>query len=953
MAAPALGVVLVLALAGLTPLIGDDGTVDTKEDESDQVFTEPTQPEPTATVEPAPATPPPPPESQGPTQSVETEAFAPSFTLDPDDAGPWTAGSLMEALAFGLADSDLEPYAVRDLLVDYMHRSGLPVPASGALDASSGPSSRPHFEANDTLMFSYNIGDATGDGVDDVAINAFCVAPPCFQPTLGDPGGTVPPEDPNQGAQNCGVPQQLYAKGGRDGSLIWDMDLSRQNKTAFALENPLAFCPIDTIMGTIPVGPQSMELADGELPPTGAENNSALLVYSLAGFYPRAVQGLTGSPTLLLLQHEVYALDPQTGERLWTHTEEGQVVMWNGCFIAGDARCSHLGSRPLDRNGDKHNSKFVRAENLLVNPLLMIPKDAGVQIQANATPALFLQGVSFEYEVLGVYGGLPPGHARGGIHMVDDYRPNEWLGRLDLNTGEFMWQEPSITPENEKSVMPFLINTVTPGAPFTHLTGYQYEANTNDPWRLAYPSGIGGHVGVAALNYWSQSLCCFDISGDGIPDLVYTTHEWDPIQLRTEQGGFLLDSRIIAFSGADGSRLWEQVIAEDVPRFMIREMMAGEGYRTQLEIVGDANGDGFDDIMLNKFYMQDNMVHEIEIRSGQDGSLIWGIRSGTHKLALPMGDTNGDGSSDVAIIEWYDWELPRFTFYNLANVTAHPIEVRSGADGSVLWETRSFNAPLDLFYILDGFKTSGLLDLNGDGAVDIPIDDPFLLPDGTMVHQWSFLSGATGKVIHHMRTPGTFSFPAWAGDTNGDGIDDVLILSGETVDIWTTLYDGTSGQAMWSQRLLTTNVLDFTLAVPRIGMTALNTPAGQAPLLTFQLLVSRVLDPGSGGRYTSTFPQVAAFPSSGTQGWSHPRPDEPTKYRPILGATPGAALLEEAIRENGKSSLMATYESQESMLWKGVAPSIGAFLASTFLTFKTTLWTRRRRRAVIGEDAEW
>ena len=109
-----------------------------------------------------------------------------------------------------------------------------------------------------------------------------------------------------------------------------------------------------------------------------------------------------------------------------------------------------------------------------------------------------------------------------------------------------------------------------------------------------------GDVGFNHPNPFGSSGNTWIPIPDGIDDYVYTD---------------LHNSKVIAVSGADGSSFWE------------RSNAGGESFGWALEVIGDIDDDGYDDIAVGVPGHKLSGLHSgrVDIISGDDGNLLMSV----------------------------------------------------------------------------------------------------------------------------------------------------------------------------------------------------------------------------------------------------------------------------------------------------------------------------------------
>jgi len=286
-------------------------------------------------------------------------------------------------------------------------------------------------------------------------------------------------------------------------------------------------------------------------------------------------------------------------------------------------------------------------------------------------------------------------------------------------------------------------------------TGKVYVYSGADGTLLASHTGDAGEL----LGY-SVSLAG-DLNGDGTNDYV---------------SGSL--ARVVAWSGADHSMLWQQT--GSTFRF---------GY--DVDTAGDVNGDGKDDVVVGETGVNGN-AGAVHVLSGADGSVIW-THLGDSTLGLlggavgRLGDVDGDGVPDVAAgargggLQPNDKQKPRGIAYAL-----------SGVDGSVLYDMRPVGLPsntdLQPIGTYGVFFAAGGGDVDGDGIGDVFVGDYDARRGGSNPNSHDPLTTGTGRAYLYSGANGHrlgvlnaesggdgFGPGRIIPDVNGDGRDDVYV----------------------------------------------------------------------------------------------------------------------------------------------------------------------------------
>ncbi len=187
-------------------------------------------------------------------------------------------------------------------------------------------------------------------------------------------------------------------------------------------------------------------------------------------------------------------------------------------------------------------------------------------------------------------------------------------------------------------------------------------------------------------------------------------------------------------------------------------------FGSELIVPGDLDGDGVDDFIVsahfNPFYLSASEVRAISgatlstlysLVGTSLGNVVYGLSLGV------VGDVDLDGISDFGSLE----KTP------LSGGFGYSVTIRSGASGAAIFAIPGF---------IDTRNVTGVGDQNGDGIPEIAVGPTF---SATVI----IVDGATGVTLQSLTSTQSgygYSGLRNLGDLNGDGRDDLAVLSGGT-----------------------------------------------------------------------------------------------------------------------------------------------------------------------------
>ena len=297
-----------------------------------------------------------------------------------------------------------------------------------------------------------------------------------------------------------------------------------------------------------------------------------------------------------------------------------------------------------------------------------------------------------------------------------------------------------------------------------------------------------------------------DVNRDGFEDVV--------VGAPRDADNGVNAGKVLVISGQDGSTLYT--------------FLGQAGYQFGFSVAGagDANGDGYDDVVVGAPYHDGNgaLAGAAIVLSGFDGSVLFntlGAAGSTMGWSVSgAGDVNNDGYDDI---------VAGAPLSDLSGVNAGIARVVSGVDGSSLYtfqgttdgdqlgravgmagdvdgdcyadvivgapqaatgtgEAQVFSGQTGASLytwtpgaagVNYGWSVTGIGDVTGDGVVDLMIGAPLDSTSALNAGAAEFRSGADGSVFRTLTGIAAEDWFGWAvanaGDLNGDGVNDQII----------------------------------------------------------------------------------------------------------------------------------------------------------------------------------
>jgi len=282
-------------------------------------------------------------------------------------------------------------------------------------------------------------------------------------------------------------------------------------------------------------------------------------------------------------------------------------------------------------------------------------------------------------------------------------------------------------------------------------------------------------VGAYQQQALGWSVAAADLNGDGVPDILAGCSD-----IGTANNG-----RVYAWSGVTGAVLYEITVSFDTH------------FGESIEVIPDQDGDQIPDLLIgasDTYVNSDPFVGTVDLRSGADGTFLhrWFGSNAYDNYGASvtlLGDVNGDGVGEFAF-----------------GIPGYDVSFREGAvtviDGATYQELRTFSILAHGSNQQLGAAVANPGDVNGDGIEDLLVG---ATGDANYQGRAYILDGASQFLNVVYDLPGRFSSDFFgesvsaAGDVDQDGFADFLVgasVSGSGAAGYVELYSGRDGSLL-------------------------------------------------------------------------------------------------------------------------------------------------------------
>ncbi|KAF5426842.1 Repeat domain-containing protein, partial [Candidatus Methanophagaceae archaeon] len=320
---------------------------------------------------------------------------------------------------------------------------------------------------------------------------------------------------------------------------------------------------------------------------------------------------------------------------------------------------------------------------------------------------------------------------------------------------------------------------------------YDRAADTTTAKVIAKNGKTGMYLWEESVNADGKDNCDIDawgagdLNGDGLGDIIVIESIYDSAANATT-------AKVIATVGNSGTYIWEETVNAN----------GKDNCDIDAKSAGDLDADGLTDvIVIESIYdgATDTTTAKVIAKKGNTGTRIWEEsvnadgKDNCDIDAKRAGDLDGDGFDDVIVRERKS---------NDAIFTATmSVIAKNGKTGTHMWE-ESVTGMVPYIYVLPAG------DLDGDGLNDVIVSE-IKVDELTFTATMCVIAkkGSNGASLWEESVSGTGShiFALSAGNLDGDGLDDVIVIEStydNTTDTTTTRViakNGKTGSHMWEE----------------------------------------------------------------------------------------------------------------------------------------------------------